>query len=90
MVKHLSQFVLVKLQPMTVRKDLNYARRFGMEQYPAVLLLDWRARRKLGEIGDVPAEELAAKAHRLGAPLAVVQEALCASATAGLRPIIRS
>jgi len=52
---------MVKLKPMTNRRDRDYARKFGVDKYPAVLLLDWQAKRKLAEIGDVTPQELAAK-----------------------------
>ena len=59
-MEHLHDFVLVKLEPLMKRQDRDIARRYGVKRYPALLLLDWRAEKKLGVIGDVPAEEAAA------------------------------
>ncbi len=60
-VKHLHRFVLVRLHPVKREEDRRFAAEFGREVFPGLLFLDWRAREKLGEIGDVPAEELATK-----------------------------
>lgn len=59
-VKVLPGYVLVKLQPLAKEEDLELAEKFGVEEFPAVLLLDWTGEKKLGVVGDVSPEEVAA------------------------------
>ena len=58
-VEVLSEFVLVRLEPLDWEEDAAFGKRFGIEEYPAILLLDWQAEKKLGVIGDVPPEDVA-------------------------------
>ena len=64
-VKHLPGFILVKLQPLDREEDLEFADRFGVEEFPALLLLDWKGEKKLGVIGDVGPEQVAAGLRRV-------------------------
>jgi len=54
----LSEFVLVRLEPMDWDEDLEFAHRFGVKEFPCLLLLDWKGEKKLGVIGDVSPEEV--------------------------------
>ena len=60
MVKLLSEYVLVRLEPLDWDEDLKFAHGFGVKTFPSILLLDWTGERKLGVIGDVPPKEVAA------------------------------
>ena len=60
MVEVLSEFVLVRLEPLDWEDDAAFGKKFGVEEYPAILLLDCKAETKIGAIGDVPPEEVAA------------------------------
>ena len=55
----LTEFVLVRLEPLDWDEDAELGKKFGIEEYPALLLLDWSGKTKLGEIGDVSAEKVA-------------------------------
>ena len=55
----LSEYVLVRLEPMDWDEDKEFAQRFGVENFPSLLLLDWTGEMKLGVIGDVSPEEVA-------------------------------
>jgi hypothetical protein len=58
-VKLLTEYVLVRLEPLDWDEDLEFAHRFGVKKFPALLLLDWTGKKKLGVIGDVSPEEVA-------------------------------
>jgi len=57
--KLLTEFVLVRLEPLDWDEDAEFGRKFGIEEYPALLLLDSKGEKKLGAIGDVSAEKVA-------------------------------
>ena len=59
-VKYLSEFVLVKMPPMKNAGDREFAEGFGVTEYPALLFLDPGAKRKIGSVGNVSPEEVAA------------------------------
>ncbi len=59
-VKWLPEFVLARMQPMDIDEDREFAAGFGIEVFPRVLVLDQEGKTKLGECGDVSAEEVAA------------------------------
>ena len=59
-VEFLTEFVIVRLEPMDWDEDAEFGKKFGIEKFPALLLLDWSGKTKLGEIGDVSAEKVAA------------------------------
>ena len=59
-VKPLSEFVLVRLEPLDWDEDAEFGEKFGVEDYPCLLLLDSKGEKKLGVIGDVSPEEVAA------------------------------
>ena len=59
MVKVLTEFVLVRLEPLDWEEDAEFGKKFGVEKYPAILLLDWKGEEKLGVIGDASPEEVA-------------------------------
>ena len=58
--KLLTEFVLVRLEPMDWEEDEEFGRKFGVTKFPALLFLDWKAEKKLGAVGDVSAEKVAA------------------------------
>jgi hypothetical protein len=58
--KLLTEFVLVRLEPMDWDEDKAFGERFGLTEFPALLFLDWKAEKKLGAVGDVSAEKVAA------------------------------
>lgn len=58
-VRVLRDFVLVRLEPMDWEEDRTFGERFGVTDFPAVLLLDWQGKRKLGVVGDDSPEEVA-------------------------------
>ena len=64
-VKHLHDFVLVRLLPMKNAAHRQFAHDFGRTVFPGILFLDWRGTTRLGEIGDVSAEEVAAKLREM-------------------------
>jgi thioredoxin-related protein len=59
-VKALTEYVLVKLEPLKRDADKELAKRFGVTEFPALLLLDPTGERKLGAVGDEPPEKVAA------------------------------
>jgi hypothetical protein len=59
-VKELREFVLVRLEPLDWDEDREFGEKFGVEEFPAVLLLDWQGKKKLGVVGDVSPDEVAA------------------------------
>ena len=59
MVEVLTGFVLVRLEPLDWEEDAAFGKKFGIEKYPALLLLDSSGERKLGAVGDVSPEEVA-------------------------------
>jgi len=56
--KVLTEFVLVRLQPMDWDEDREFGERFGITEFPSLLLLDPKGERKLGVVGDVSAREV--------------------------------
>ena len=58
-VKLLTEFVLVRVEPMKWDDDKEFGAKFGVTKFPALLLLDSTAGKKLGVIGDVSAEKVA-------------------------------
>ena len=60
MVEVLTEFVLVRLEPLDWEEDAAFGKKFGVEEYPALLLLDFKAEARLALVGDVPPEEIAA------------------------------
>ncbi|MHC4470453.1 MAG: TlpA family protein disulfide reductase [Planctomycetota bacterium] len=58
-VEVLPEFVLVRLEPLDWEEDREFAEKFGVRKFPALLLLDWQGKKKLGQLGDVSPEELA-------------------------------
>jgi hypothetical protein len=56
----LTEFVLVRLEPMDWEEDKAFGKKFGVTGFPALLLLDWRGEKKLGVVGDASAEKVAA------------------------------
>ena len=59
MVEVLTEYVLVRLEPLDWEEDAAFGKKFGIEEYPALLLLDWKAEKKLGAVGDLSPEEVA-------------------------------
>jgi hypothetical protein len=59
-VKHLHEFVLIKLEPLKNKRDKAIALQYGVKKYPALLLLDWTGKKKLGVMGDIPPGKVAA------------------------------
>jgi hypothetical protein len=57
--KWLPEYVLVRLTPLDVDEDLEFADRFGIEEFPRILLLDPEGEKRLGECGDESPEEVA-------------------------------
>lgn len=57
--KLLTEFVLVRVEPMVWDDDKEFGAKFGVTDFPALLILDWKAERSLGTVGDVSAEEVA-------------------------------
>jgi hypothetical protein len=58
-VELLPEFVLVRLEPLDWEEDAAFGKKFGVEEYPALLLLDHDVEKKLGIVGDVPPEKVA-------------------------------
>lgn len=58
--KILTEFVIVRLEPMDWDEDRDFGARFGIEKFPRLLVLDPTGTRKLGDLGDVPEREVAA------------------------------
>ena len=58
--KLLTEFVLVRVEPMKWDDDKEFGAKFGVAKFPALLFLDWKAEKKLGTVGDVSAEKVAA------------------------------
>ena len=58
-MKVLTEFVLVRLEPLDWDEDRKFGEKFGVTKYPALLLLDSKAGKKLGVLGDVSAEKVA-------------------------------
>ena len=56
----MTEFVLVKLEPMKWDADLETAKEFGIEKFPVLLILDPSGEKKLGTVGDEPPEKVAA------------------------------
>jgi len=58
--KLLTEFVLVRVEPMKWDDDKEFGAKFGVTKFPALLFLDWKAEKKLGTVGDVSAEKVVA------------------------------
>jgi hypothetical protein len=63
--KILSEFVLVRLEPLDWEDDRAFGAKFGIEEFPRLLVLDHAAKRKLGDLGDVAEKEVAAFLRRV-------------------------
>lgn len=61
----LSNFVLVKLEPLKNEDHKAMAESFGIKKWPAVMVLDWMAKKKLGVVGDASPEEVAAELNKV-------------------------
>jgi hypothetical protein len=59
-VKFLPEFVIVRLEPMDWDEDREFGAKFGITEFPRLLVLDPTGSEKLGELGDVPEKEVAA------------------------------
>ena len=64
-LRHLSHFVLVRLKPVANAQHRRFAHGFGVEVFPSALLLDWKGEERLGWVGDVSEEEVAAELWRV-------------------------
>jgi len=58
--KVLSDFVLVRLEPMEWDEDREFGAKFGVTKFPSLLLLDATGTKKLGVVGDVSTEKVEA------------------------------
>ena len=58
-VEFLSEFVIVRLEPMDWDEDKAFGAKFGVTEFPALLMLDSTGERKLGTIGDESPEDVA-------------------------------
>ena len=61
----LPEFILVRLEPLKWDEDRELGERFGITEFPSLLVLDSAGEKKLGEIGDVPEKEVAAFLRRM-------------------------
>lgn len=56
----LTEFVLVRLEPVEWEEDASFGKRFGVEKYPALLALDWKGEKALATVGDESPGKVAA------------------------------
>ncbi len=63
--KLLPRFVIVRLEPLAWDDDREFAAKFGITEFPRLLVLDATGKKKLGDLGDVPEKEIAAFLLRL-------------------------
>lgn len=63
-MKELTEFVLVRVEPLKWEADREFGEEFGVTKYPAILLLDPTGEKKLGTVGDESPEEVAAALRR--------------------------
>ena len=59
-MEHLTEFVIVRLEPMDWDADREFGETFGVTEFPALLMLDPTGKKKLGTIGDESPEDVAA------------------------------
>lgn len=60
MTKVLTEFVLVRLEPLKWEADREFGEEFGVTKYPVILLLDPAGEKVLGRVGDETPEKVAA------------------------------
>ena len=57
--KLLTEFVLVRVEPMKWDDDKAFGKKFGVTEFPALLILDPTGKKKLGTVGDESPENVA-------------------------------